>query len=123
MSYVVLRGRRCNTIFLNPYAPNEDKSDGSRDSFYEQLEQVFDYFLQHHIKCLLEEFSAKLGREDIFNPTNGNESPHQESNDNDVRTVNFATSKYFVLKSTLFLHRNTWTSLDRKNNKQMIMHL
>jgi len=26
------------------HAPSEDKSDDSKDSFYEELEQVFDYF-------------------------------------------------------------------------------
>jgi hypothetical protein len=31
--------------------------------------------------------------ENIFKQTIGNESLHQDSNDNDVRTVNFATSK------------------------------
>ena len=50
MSYVMLRGRWCNTIVLNPHAPTEDKSDGSKDSFNEQLEHVFDYFLQYYIK-------------------------------------------------------------------------
>jgi hypothetical protein len=45
------------------------------------------------MKILLGDFNAKLGREDIFKPTIGNESLHQFSNDNGVRTVNFATSK------------------------------
>jgi len=26
------------------HAPNEDKSDDSKDGFYEELEQVFDHF-------------------------------------------------------------------------------
>jgi hypothetical protein len=38
-------------------------------------------------------FKAKIGREDIFKPTTGNESLHEISNDNGVRLVNFATSK------------------------------
>ena len=44
MSYIVLRGRWCNIIFLNVHAPSEDKSDDSKDSFYEGLDQVFDHF-------------------------------------------------------------------------------
>ena len=40
MSYIVLRGRRCN-IVLNVHAPSEEKSDDSKDSFYEEIEQVF----------------------------------------------------------------------------------
>jgi hypothetical protein len=44
MSYVVLRGRWCNIIVLNVHAPTEEKSGETKDSFYEELEQVFDHF-------------------------------------------------------------------------------
>ena len=36
VSYIVLRGRWCNTIVLNADAPSEEKSDDSKDSFYEE---------------------------------------------------------------------------------------
>ena len=35
MSYIVLRGHCCNTIVLNAHAPTEEKSDDSKDRFYE----------------------------------------------------------------------------------------
>jgi len=38
-------------------------------------------------------FYEELGRENIFKPTIGNGSLYQDSDDNGVRTVNFATSK------------------------------
>ena len=41
VSYTVLRGRWCNIIVLYVHAPSEEKSDNSKDSFYEELEQVF----------------------------------------------------------------------------------
>ena len=41
MSYIVPRSRWCNIIVLNVHAPSEEKSDNSKDSFYEELEQVF----------------------------------------------------------------------------------
>jgi hypothetical protein len=41
VSYIVLRGHWCNIIVLNVHAPSEEKSDDSKDSFYEELEQVF----------------------------------------------------------------------------------
>jgi len=56
------------------------------------------------MKILLGDFNAKVGRENSFKPTIGNESLHQDSNDNVVRIVNFATSKNLVLKSTVFQH-------------------
>jgi hypothetical protein len=75
------------------------------DSFYEVLECVFDKFPKHHMKTLLD-FSAKVGREDIFKPTVQNESLHKISNDIGVRVVNFAISKNLTVKSTMFPHHN-----------------
>ena len=122
VSYIVLRGCWCS-IFLNVHAPSEDKSDDSKDSFYEELEQVFDHFPRYHMKILLGDFNTKVGRENIFKPIIGNESLHQESNDNGVRIVNFGTSKNLVVKSTKFTHRNihkcTWTFPDGQNHNQI----
>jgi hypothetical protein len=41
------------------------------------------------MKILLRDFSAKVGREDIFKPTIGNESLHEISNNNEIKAVNF----------------------------------
>ena len=41
MPYTVLRGCWRNIIVLNVHAPSEEKSDDSKDSFYEELGQVF----------------------------------------------------------------------------------
>jgi hypothetical protein len=92
VSYSVLRGRWDNMIVLNVHTLSEEKSDDSRDSFYEELEQVFDNFPWYHMKILLGDFNAKVGRENVFKPRVWNESLHQDSNDNGVRLVNFATS-------------------------------
>jgi len=53
---------------------------------------------------MLGDFNAKVGGENIFKPTVGNESLHQDSNENGVRTVSFTTSKNLVVKSTIFLY-------------------
>ena len=57
-----------------------------------------------NIKILLGDFNAKVGRENIFKPTIGNESLHQDNNDNGVRIVNFATSNNLVVKNMMFPH-------------------
>jgi len=44
VSYIVLRGRWCNIIFLNVHTPSEEKSDDSKVFFYKDLEQVFFFF-------------------------------------------------------------------------------
>jgi hypothetical protein len=35
------------------HAPAEDKSDDTKNSFYEELEYVFDLFLKYHMENLL----------------------------------------------------------------------
>jgi len=64
-----------------------------------------------------------VGREYIFKLTIRHESPLQDSNDNGVRIVNFATSKNLVVKSVMFSHRNfhkyTCTSPDGKPYNQI----
>jgi hypothetical protein len=72
MSYVILRGRWCD-IVLNVNAPTEDKINDIKDRFYEELEHVFDKFPKYHMKILLGDSNAKVGREDILKPTIGNE--------------------------------------------------
>jgi hypothetical protein len=52
------------------------------------------------------DFNAKVGREDIFKPTIGNNSSNEISNDNGVKEVNFATSKNLFLRSKTFPRRN-----------------
>jgi len=84
---------------VNVHAPSEEKSDEAKDSFYEELEQVFDQFPKYHMKVSLGDFNAKVGRENIFKPTIGQESLHQDKNDNGVRLVNFATSQTWWLRA------------------------
>jgi hypothetical protein len=75
------------------------------------------------MKILLGDFSAKVGKEDIFKLTVGNESLHKISNKNGVRLVNFVTSKSLRVKSTMFPHRNNhkyaWMSPDEKTHNQI----
>jgi hypothetical protein len=96
---------------LNVHAPIEDKSDDMKDRFYEELEQVFDKFLRYHMKRLLGDCNAKVGREDIFKPTIGNESLCKSSKDNGVRVVKFTTSKNLTVKSTMFFYIVTFIKL------------
>jgi hypothetical protein len=75
------------------------------------------------MQILLGDFNVKVGMEDIFKPTIGNDSSHEIRNDNGVKVVNFTTSKYLVVRSTIFshcsIHKYTWTSPDGQTHNQI----
>ena len=78
------------------------------------------------MKILSEDFNAKVRRQNILKLTFVNDSLLQDSNDNGVRTINFATSRILVVKSTIFPHPNVhkypWTCPEGKTHKQMITY-
>jgi hypothetical protein len=55
---------------------------------------------------LLGDFNAKMGKENIFKPTIGNESLQEISNDNGIRLVHFPHPKILIVTSTIFPHHN-----------------
>jgi hypothetical protein len=57
------------------------------DNFYEGEVHVFYTFHKYHIVIKLGVSNAKVGKEDISNPTIGNETLHE------IRQVKFFTSK------------------------------
>jgi len=70
-----------------------EKIDDSKESFYQEIEQVFEYFRNYHKEILLGDFNAKVARENVFKPTFGNESLHQDRNDNGVSRENLPHQK------------------------------
>jgi hypothetical protein len=62
MSYIKLRGLRCHTIVLNVHVQTEDKTDDVKESFYKELELVFDKFPKYHMKSLRFQCKSKQGR-------------------------------------------------------------
>ena len=56
LSYIVLRGRQHNIIVVYVHAPCEEKSDEAKDSYYEELEQVFDQFPKYDYENVTRRF-------------------------------------------------------------------
>jgi hypothetical protein len=108
----------CDIIALNIHAPTEDKIGDVKDSFYEELESVFNKLPTYNMKILLGEINAKVGSENTFKLTIWNESLHEIRNDHGVRVVKYAKSKNLTAKNIMFLHCNihkfTWISPDGK---------
>jgi hypothetical protein len=72
-----------------------------KDSFYEELERVFDKFTKNRMKILLGNFSVKVDREYVFKPTIRNESLHEIGNDNGATVINSTASKNHAPKSKM----------------------
>jgi hypothetical protein len=83
---------------LDVSAPTEDKIYDAKDSFYEEFKHVFDKFHKYHMKILLGDFIAEVGKENNSKLAVGNESLHEINNDNGIRVVNFATSNNLTVK-------------------------
>jgi hypothetical protein len=99
MLYIILRGCWCNIIVLNVHAPCKDMGDDVKDSFYEELEHVFDQFPRNDMKILLGPLKVKAGKENIFKLTTRNDSLHEISNDNGVRVLNLSHLKTQLSKA------------------------
>jgi hypothetical protein len=51
------------------HAPSDEKRFDSKDSFCEELEQVFDHFPKSHVTISLGFLHDKMEKEDILKPT------------------------------------------------------
>ena len=94
----------------------EKKMEEVKEEFYNLSEQNVNQTAISYIKIILGDFNAKVGKEDIYKPTTGNESLHNETNNNGIKMIQFAISKGFNVRSTTFphkdIHRETWYSAD-----------
>lgn len=78
--FQLLSDLRCywyDIIVLNVHASTENKDDGISKRLYEELQHVCNLFPKYHIKILLGDSNAKVGRGDTFKPTIWNGSLHE----------------------------------------------
>jgi hypothetical protein len=111
-----IRGHFFNYSIICAHAPIEEKNEEENDSFYEDLDRLYDDCPRRDFKIILGNMNAKVGKEDGHKPTIGKHSLHDESNDNGIRLINSASARNIVIGSTMFEHRDihkvTWRSLD-----------
>jgi hypothetical protein len=100
MPCTVLRCCWSNIIFWNPPAPTDGESDGSKDKFHKEMEQMFHQLPAYYMNIVLRD--QDKGRERRF----GNASSHKSRRYLGVRIVNFATSENLIVERIVPLHRN-----------------
>jgi hypothetical protein len=107
-----IKGKLHNITFVNVYAPTEDTKDKIVDEFYETLQSVYDELPTHDAVITLDDFNAKLGKEQIYRDTTRRHCLHETTSNNGFRVVQYATTNKFKVLSTWYprkdIHKGTW---------------
>jgi len=107
---------------INVHASTNEKMEEIKE-FYNLLEQNINQIANSDIKIILGDFNAKVGKENIYKPSTGNESLRMETNNNGIKMIQFATSKSLNVRRTIFphkyIHKETWYSADGKTGNQI----
>jgi hypothetical protein len=97
------------------HAPTEEKTirdEKMVDAFYEYLNKAYNEAPVSDVKIILGDFNAKVGRENRFSWTIGNESSHSTFSNNGIKLDLFAASNNIVVRSTFLpqkdIHKGTW---------------
>jgi len=111
-----------NIAVINCHAPTENKENQSKEDFYNQLERVYDSIPHRTRKIIIGDLNAKIGKEQIFKHTIGEQNLHEISNDNGNKLISFAMSKNMTISSSYFphkeMHKQTWVSPDGHTKNQ-----
>ena len=108
---------------INVHSPTNKKTEEIKEEFYNLLEQNMNQIAGSDIKIILGDFNAKVGKESIYKPTFGNESLHNETNNNRIKMIHFTILKGFNVRNITFphkdIHKETWYSADGRTANQI----
>ena len=84
--YLRLKAKWFSYTLVNVHPPINEKTEEIKE-FYNLLEQNINQIANSDIKIILWDFNAKVGKEDIYKPTIGNESLHNETTTTEYDSV------------------------------------
>jgi len=117
-----LKAKWFSCTLINVHALPNEKPEEVEEEFYNLLEQNINQIANSGIKIILGDFNGKVGEEDIYKPTIGNESLHNETNNNGIKMIQFTISKGFNVRSTFphkDIHKETWYVADGRTVNQI----
>jgi len=88
-----LKAKWFSCTLINVHAPTNEETAEIKEGFYNLLQQNINQIARSDIKIILGDFNAKVGKESIYKPTNGNESLRNETNNNRIKMIQFAICK------------------------------
>uniref|UniRef100_A0A8D8C8R8 Craniofacial development protein 2 n=1 Tax=Culex pipiens TaxID=7175 RepID=A0A8D8C8R8_CULPI len=109
-----IKGRFFNLSIINVHSPHMGSDADDKDAFYELLDREYRKCPKHDVKIVIGDLNAQVGQEEEFRPVIGRFSAHQQTNENGLRLIDFATSRNMAIRSTFFQHTSlykyTWRS-------------
>ena len=112
------QSRHAKTTVVQVYAPTEDAEDTEKDSFYDQLQNVFNELPSYDIKLLIGDFNAQLdddrqGLEQVIGPFGS----ARKTTENGKQLQLFCALNGLSIGNTYFqhkaIHKATWRSPDK----------
>lgn len=102
---------------------NRSKGGIRQEKFHEELIKVVQGIPKYDIKLIVD-LNAKIGRDVIYEHITGGHSKHEESNENGIKLIKFATEMNMKIMSTRFqrkdiLYKGTWTAPDSNTCNQI----
>jgi hypothetical protein len=117
-----VRGKFFSYTIINVHTPTEVSAEEEKESFYDGLQKTYEESPSYDVKIVIGYINAQIGKEEVYCPTVGKHSVHENTNDNGYRLIQFATLNNMVIGSTMFQHKNihksTWTAPDRSFESQ-----
>jgi len=101
LCYLIITGKTLDIVIMSCYASTETANNDYKDSFYDNLEWVYDMIHRNCIRILVGDQNSQVRREHAFRHTIGKESMQSESN-NGLRLISFTSTKGLVISSTQF---------------------
>ena len=88
-----IKGKSFNYTIINVHAPTEVSTlEGKeKESFYDVIQKTYDDSPSYDAKIIIGDMNAQVGKEEIYRPTIGSHSLHENTNDNGYRLIQFAT--------------------------------
>jgi hypothetical protein len=65
-SYLRIKGKFFNTMLICVHAPMEDKDETEKNSFYDNLDRIYQKVAKRDIKIIMGDMNAKVGKSPRF---------------------------------------------------------
>lgn len=79
------------TVRTRTFGDTEDKGIEEKSEYYKRVENLFGKLSKSDLKLIIDDFNAKIGREEMYKSVIGSQSFHEKSNENGEKITEVAT--------------------------------